>query len=84
MTTCETECESLIINLLQREPSLRLDQIVSRLPELTWNQVFQTIDGLSRMGGIEVRRQGFEYEVRSRGWQPHKSHRSQGTEAICN
>lgn len=64
MAVYDNKRETLVLDLLQREPTLRLDQVVAHLPELTWNQVFQTVDLLSRRGAILVRRQGFEYEVR--------------------
>jgi hypothetical protein len=41
-----------------------MDQLVSRLPELRWNEVFHAIDLLSRQGKITLRRRGFEYEIR--------------------
>ena len=33
------------------------------LPELSWNQVFKTVDELSRRGEIILLRRGFEYEI---------------------
>lgn len=66
MAAYDNESETLVLDLLQRESALGLDQVVARLPKLTWNQVFQTVDALSRRGTISVRRQGFEYEVRCR------------------
>jgi hypothetical protein len=68
MAVSDNERETLVLDLLYREPALRLDQVIERLPQLTWNQVFQTVDALSRCGAILVRRQGFEYEVSSRRW----------------
>lgn len=55
--------EVLILELLQVRKSLRLEQVVTLLPELSWNQVFKTVDELSRQGKIVLLRRGFEYEV---------------------
>lgn len=55
--------ESLILDLLRVRKSLTLEQVVTLLPELTWNQVFKTIDELSRRGKIILLRRGFQYEV---------------------
>ena len=37
--------------------------VVTLLPELSWNQVFKTVDELSRRGEIILFRRGFEYEI---------------------
>ena len=55
--------ESLILDLLRGRKSLTLEQVVTLLPQLSWNQVFKTIDELSRGGEIILLRRGFQYEV---------------------
>ena len=55
--------ECLILELLSMRNSLTLEQVVTLLPELSWNQVFKTVDELSRRGEIILLRRGFEYEV---------------------
>lgn len=55
--------ECLILELLSMRKSLTLEQVVTLLPELSWNQVFKTVDELSRRGEIILLRRGFEYEV---------------------
>jgi len=55
--------EVLILALLQGRKSLRLEQVVTLLPELSWNQIFKTVDELSRRGKIILLRRGFEYEI---------------------
>ena len=55
--------EFLILDLMRAKKSLTLEQVVTLLPELTWNQVFRTIDELSRRGEIILLRRGFQYEV---------------------
>lgn len=59
----EVTCELLVLELLYVRRSLTLEQMVTLLPELSWNQVFKTIDELSRRGKIILLRKGFEYEV---------------------
>ena len=55
--------EYLILDLLRIRKSLTLEQVVTLLPELSWNQIFKTVDELSRRGEIMLRRRGFEYDV---------------------
>jgi hypothetical protein len=55
--------ENLILDLLRVRKSLTLEQVVLLLPELSWNQVFKTVDELSRQGKIILLRRGFHYEV---------------------
>ncbi len=63
--------ESLVITILERERRLRLDQIVARLPELSWSQVFRAVDSLSRRGAIRLERRGFDYELSPVPRRPH-------------
>lgn len=56
-----SECR--ILELLHVKRSLTLEQAVTLLPELSWNQVFKTIDELSRHGKIILLRRGFDYEI---------------------
>ncbi len=67
--------ETLVMTVLERERTLRLDQLADRLPELSWSQVFGAVDSLSRRGAIRLRRRGFEYELSS---VPHRAHASSG------
>ncbi|MCE3224942.1 MAG: hypothetical protein K0S58_3122 [Nitrospira sp.] len=55
--------EGLILDLLSARKSLTLQQVVTLLPELSWNQIFRTVDVLSRRGDIILLRRGFEYEL---------------------
>ena len=56
-----SECR--ILELVHLRKSLTLEQVVNLLPELSWNQVFKTIDELSRHGKIILLRRGFDYEI---------------------
>ena len=55
--------ELRILELVQMRKSLTLEQVVTLLPELSWNQVFKTIDELSRRGKIILLRRGVDYEI---------------------
>ena len=55
--------EALIINLVRREESVKLEELVTLLPQLSWNQVFQCVDSLSRRGKIILHRRGFDNEI---------------------
>jgi hypothetical protein len=65
MTPVTDENEALVLQHLQTAHPVILDQIVEDTPELSWNQIFQTVDALSRRGVISLRRRGFEYELSS-------------------
>jgi len=62
MSTLE-ENEALLMHHLQRVHPVILDQIIEDIPQLSWNQIFETVDALSRRGVISLRRRGYEYEV---------------------
>lgn len=62
-STISINSEFLILGLLRTRKSLSLEQVVAMLPELSWNQVFTTVDELSRRGKIILLRRGFQYEV---------------------
>jgi hypothetical protein len=55
--------EAMVLNVLQLQVSIRLEEIVRRLPQLSWNQIFQSVDSLSRRGDIILMRRGFDYEI---------------------
>jgi hypothetical protein len=58
--------ETLVLDLLNQAGSLTIDQVTARLPELSWSELFETIDSLSRRGTIILQRRGFQYEIRAR------------------
>jgi hypothetical protein len=64
------ENEALVMQHLQAAHPVILDRIVEDMPELTWNQIFETVDALSRKGVISLRRRGFNYEL---SLIPHKT-----------
>jgi hypothetical protein len=49
--------------MLKVSGELCLDELVAKLPELSWNQVFITVDALSRNGSIRLTRQGLTYHL---------------------
>ena len=56
--------EVLVLDVLQSSSQpLRIEEIVGRLPCLSWNQVFLAVDSLSRKGLITLQRQAFGYLV---------------------
>ena len=60
-----TRIEAKILAVVQEQQRIVLEQLVASHPELMWNQVFSIVDGLSRRGAINLRRRGFEYELRA-------------------
>jgi hypothetical protein len=57
--------ETLVLSAVQSRRKLSLDQAVAVLPQLSWSEVFQAVDRLSRCGAIILQRRGFEYELRA-------------------
>lgn len=55
--------EELVLDALRSSDILTFEQLSIKLPELTWNQLFHIVDGLSREGEINLRRRGYEYEL---------------------
>lgn len=54
-----------LLALVQERQCILLEELLVYFPELTWNQVFSLVDGLSRRALIGLRRRGFEYELRA-------------------
>jgi len=63
MAQITEETEALVMQHLHTANPVVLDRIVEDMPELSWNQIFQTVDALSRKGVISLRRRGFNYEL---------------------
>ena len=57
--------ESLVLDVLRSADSLTMEQMIEQLPQVSWSELFHTVDALSRRGAIILRRRGFEYELRS-------------------
>ncbi|MDK2743939.1 MAG: hypothetical protein H8K03_03575 [Nitrospira sp.] len=65
MNAIAGQAEAKILIIVQEQRHILLEQLLSRLPELTWNQVFTIVDELSRRDLIRLRRRGFEYELQA-------------------
>ena len=63
MATQSDADEAAVLELLRRERSIKLEAVVGLLPQMSWNQVFQCVDSLSRRGEIILLRHGFDYEI---------------------
>jgi hypothetical protein len=63
MTMITEQTESRILEIVRERGSIVLEDLLSCLPESTWNQVFTSVDGLSRQGTIRLRRRRFDYEL---------------------
>jgi hypothetical protein len=62
-----------ILDAVHCAPGCELDDLVLRLPELTWNQVFLEVDRLSRTGQVRVSAMGEgTYAI----WLPYKEKRT--------
>lgn len=58
------ETESRILTIVQERGAISLEELLACLPEITWSQVFTSVDTLSRRGTICLQRRDFEYELR--------------------
>lgn len=47
-----------IIAVVSRSRGCRLDELVFACPDLTWNQIFLAVDGLSRAGQVRLTLEG--------------------------
>jgi hypothetical protein len=62
-----------ILDAVHGAPGCELDDLVLRVPELTWNQVFLEVDRLSRTGQVRVTAMGGgTYAI----WLPKKEKRT--------
>jgi len=55
-TTADTDRK--VLDVIVRLPGKELDHIARECPDLTWNQVFITIDRLSREGAVKLTPKG--------------------------
>ncbi|HJU06500.1 MAG TPA: hypothetical protein VJ692_15235 [Nitrospiraceae bacterium] len=55
--------EALVLDVLESVDLLTLEQVIEHLPQLSWSQLFHTVDTLSRRGAVILRRRGFQYEL---------------------
>jgi len=66
--------QRLILEALRTHRTMTMERLVTAVPDVSWNCLFQAIDELSRSGRITVYRRGFEYELSvSAGGQPSRS-----------
>ncbi len=54
-----------LLSIVHDHQHIALEELVNRLPELTWNQVFSMVDELSRRQLISLHRRGFDYELQA-------------------
>jgi hypothetical protein len=57
MALAQTVAEQ-IIGEVSRSPGCLFEELVLACPELTWNQIFQEVDHLSRTGQLRLSRKG--------------------------
>ncbi len=59
------DSELLILTALSDTESITIEELAAKLPELSWSQLFQAIDTLSRRNAIVLRRRGFAYDLKA-------------------
>jgi hypothetical protein len=62
--TCTGDVEADILQELEHWGPCSMEEMVTRLPGYTWNQVFNALDQMSREGCLVLRHPArFDYEV---------------------
>jgi hypothetical protein len=61
--SCSELRQSMVLAALGSGDAVTVDQLMMRLPELTFSELFFALDALSRRGEVFMRRRGFEYEI---------------------
>jgi hypothetical protein len=59
------QASAQLLAIVQERRQIRLEELLSYVPEYTWNQVFSLVDDLSRRELICLQRRGFDYELRA-------------------
>ncbi len=64
-----SRAECLILDVLETGTgtAYSLEELVGCLPELSWSELFQAVDHLSRRGAIQMHRRGFDYLLAASG-----------------
>jgi hypothetical protein len=57
------ELEGRILHHLNEEAVIGLDALIEMLPEYSWNQIFNAVDQLARVGRIALRRHRYDYTL---------------------
>lgn len=73
--------ESAIMDLLRSTGKLTVEEIVARIPDLSWSQLFLAMDMLSRTGDVILHREGFTYTLETAKPSPVLAGASHGTTA---
>jgi len=52
------DLNSLLLEMMKQNLDCDVGDLVSHCPEVTWNQVFLSLDNLNRAGQVTLRQQG--------------------------
>lgn len=52
------DLDTILLKMVEQTPDCDVDELTARCPQSTWNQVFLTLDQLSRSGQVTLRQQG--------------------------
>ena len=56
--------EALVLDFLEKTGPCGLDDLVTYLPQLSWGQVFATVDNMSRSGRVLIHQVGYStYQI---------------------
>lgn len=65
-----------LLKVLKTGEAVAIPELLARLPEFRWRELFHTVKALNRQGAIRLHRQGYEFFVTSL---PGPSHVSSST-----
>jgi hypothetical protein len=52
------DLNTILLEMVEQSPDCDVDELATHCPQATWNQVFLTLDNLSRSGQVTLRQQG--------------------------
>ncbi|HZS11770.1 MAG TPA: hypothetical protein VFA38_05945 [Nitrospirales bacterium] len=61
-----SELEATVLETIASHDGITMEDLVARLCDWTWSEVFIAIDAMSRRGAVALRRDGFQYRVTMR------------------
>jgi hypothetical protein len=63
--------EAIVLAELGCADTVTMDELLVRLPQLSWTELFCAVDALSRRGEIRIHRRGTDYELSMPGRRGH-------------
>lgn len=75
--------EQLILEVLRSGQTFTVEEIIEKVPDLSWGQLFFAMDALSRRGDVQLRRRDFSYELQAASYRVGVGGGSDETTSAC-